>query len=140
MPLIFRVMKKAQDDKPMIGPSATSLGVRVPKDIQPDKSGNVVPNTGGMSVSPALISLPALLVPRRLRHLVPGAQATGSNLCIWRMGSGPFEASQVAPGLALRPDKPNHGTVQPDKPMPLHEYQDALVATRSQWVIDETGG
>jgi hypothetical protein len=53
------------------------------------------------------------------------------------MGTGPFVAEPVAAGLQLRPDSETHGTVEPDRPMPLPEYQAALASTREQWVIDE---
>ena len=92
MPLVYRVMKQGEDGKPLVGHSATSLGVRVPTDIRPDLARNVGPGTGGMSVSPSLAQLPALLVPTRLRHLVRGAKAWGGKLRIWKMGSGPFVA------------------------------------------------
>jgi len=53
------------------------------------------------------------------------------------MGSGPFTAEQVAKGLLLRPDSGTHGAVEPDRHVALSEYEDALAATRDQWVIDE---
>jgi len=53
------------------------------------------------------------------------------------MGNGPFIAEPVAPGLRHRPDSATHGLVEPDRSMPLTEYEQALAATRDQWVIDE---
>ena len=139
MPRVYRVMRKAVDDKPEVGRTGKSLGVRIPTDIKPDAAGNVHPNTGGMSVAPSMHALPALLVPVRLRLLVPGANATGKNLHVWRMGSGDFREEEIAPSLTLRPDKPSHGTVQPTSSMPLQAYEAALAATRDEWVIDESG-
>jgi hypothetical protein len=136
---MYRVMKEAKDGKPVVGRTGTSLGVRIPLDIKPDENGDVSPNTGGMSVSPSLYTLPPLFVPVRLHALVP--KARGSNhLRVWKMGAGPFDRSPVAPGLELRPDSRKHGTIQPDQLMTLLAYEDALAATRDQWVIDETGG
>ena len=116
MPLIYRAMKKAADDKPVVGQSGTTLGVRIGTDITPDPGGQVLPGTGGMSVSPSMRTLPPQLVPRRLRALVPTARGK-DYLHVWRMGTGAFAHGPVAAGLQLAPDRPGHGTVQPDQPM-----------------------
>jgi hypothetical protein len=64
--------------------------------------------------------------------------ATGPpNAFCWRMGSGAFVTAPVASGLVLNPNSEIHGTVQPDSPMLVNEYQNKLAATRDQWVIDE---
>ena len=132
-------MRGAGDGKPEVGASASTLGVRVPADIQPDASGMVQPGTNGMSVSPSLAILPYWMVPIRLRHLRP--DATGRNsLQVWNMGSGPFVAARVADGLMLRPDpgRPNHGYVEPDGSMMLNVYVEAIQAMRGAWQVDET--
>jgi len=138
MPLIYRVMKRAEDGGPAVGRSPTSLGVRIPQDISPDDQGNVAPALGGMSVSPRLVELPKFLVPKRLVHLLPSARGSNNNF-VWRMGAGPFVAGAVAPGLLMQPDRPGHGTVQPESVVPLPTYEAALVATRSEWAVDESG-
>jgi hypothetical protein len=138
MPRIYRVMLKAADDGPTVGQSAAQLGVRVPTDIAPDEQDRVSPGTGGMSVSPGLRALPAFLIPKRLRALVPKARGRDDGY-VWRMGTGPFTRGSVGEGLQLEPDSPTHGTVQPAEVMPLSAYEDALAATRDEWVIDETG-
>jgi hypothetical protein len=138
MPRIFRSMKQDADGKPIVGQSATALGVRVPRDIAPDAAGMVHPGKGGMSVAPHLRDLPPQRVPSRLRHLVP--RATGKeSMHVWIHGEGPFAASPVALGLVLAPDRPGHGSVQPDQTMMFDDYEKALAATRDQWAIDETG-
>ncbi len=127
-------------DKPMVGPGARMLGVRVPVDIVGDGNGLVYPNTGGMSVAPTLADLPPHRIPRRLRGLPGLAGATGSNtLHIGRLGDGPFAPSAVASGLLVRidPGDARHGLVEPDAIMLLSECSRALAATRPRWEIDE---
>ena len=139
MPLIYRSMR-ADDNKPVVGCSATALGVRAPPaenaDIPVEPDGTVRPNTGGMSVAPAWRRLPRWRISRRLRDKVEGAAGSPNVFC-WRMGSGSFVAEQVATGLSLRPDSDIPGTVEPGHQMSLPEYQEALAFTRDQWVIDE---
>jgi hypothetical protein len=139
MPTIYRSMEK-EDGKPKVGNSPTTLGVRVPPDKNADlpveSDGTVRPNTGGMSVAPAWRHLPRWRISRRLRGQIEGASGSPNVFC-WRMGSGPFIAERVATHLLLHPDSSAHGTVEPDRQMPLSDYQGALAATRDQWVIDE---
>jgi hypothetical protein len=128
---------------PTFGPAAGSLGVRLPPDkhadIPVDGLGMVAPRTGGMSVAPAWRFLPVHRIPRRLRVKFP--RAAGKNdLHIWRMGDGPFESGPFAERLVLRPDpeKPDrHGFVEPEVPMRVADYQQALAQTRAYWQIDE---
>jgi hypothetical protein len=51
MPRIFRIMKKDADDKPTLGRTTTTLGIR-PGEVDLDAFGNVVLNDKGMSVNP----------------------------------------------------------------------------------------
>jgi hypothetical protein len=137
MPLIYRAMF-SDGGKPRISPSK-GLGVRVPPDPNADivvQSGTVQPATGGMSVAPEWRALPFFLVPKRLISLYPGARGSDS-LCCWRMGTGPFQDDPLAERLRLRVDGSDHGLVEPDQPMPLVEYQNALKATQDQWRVDE---
>ena len=139
MPLIYRSMV-ADGEKPRVGCSAVTLGVRRPPDKNADlpveADGTVHPNTGGMSVAPAWRQLPLHRICERLRDKVEGARGRLDAVC-WRMGSGAFVAESVSAGLFLRPDSNEHGTVQPDRPMPLSEYEGNLAGTREQWVKDE---
>jgi hypothetical protein len=142
MPLIYRAMR-ADGAKPLVGPTAQTLGVRVPPDpnadIEVGPDGKVNPEGGGMSVAPAWRLLPLHRIPKRLRPEVPGAVGSNSLHC-WCMGAGPFTAGPVAAELLLRPDageQPRHGVVAPAREMPLSDYQDALAATREEWSIDE---
>jgi hypothetical protein len=118
--------------------SASMLGARVPTDIRPDAAGDVHPGNGGMSVAPSMHDLPARLVPKRLRHLVPSA-AGNDDLLVWRMGEGEFVQEAISEQLLLRldPKRSNHGFVEPKASMKLEDYQGALAGTHDEWSIDE---
>ena len=133
MPRVYRVMQE-ENGKPKLGSSATTLGVRVPGDIEPDGNGNVHPGTGGMSVSPSLSALPAILVPKRLKDQVPAARGSDGHR-VWSLGEGVFVAAPVAPGLVLRPDPHDrrHGFVEPGIIMPLESYREVIDDTRDSW-------
>jgi hypothetical protein len=140
MPLVYRAMLR-DGDKPKIGPTKKTLGVKAGNDphddIAPDANGNVWPGTGGMSVVPNWRDLPAHRIPERLQRICPKARGKNDYGC-WRMGDGPFENGDVAPQLVLVVDKPSHGTIQPAVSMPLADYEAVLAATQDQWVIDES--
>src|SRR5438105_15773605 len=110
MPRVFRSMKE-EGGKPKVGNAAMLLGLR-PSDVALDESGNVHPNTGRMSVNASLRSMPARLVPKRLKDIVPGA-AGNNNLRVWAMGDGTFKSGALADHLNLRLDDedPLHGLI-----------------------------
>lgn len=140
MPLIYRVMTR-DGDKPKVGPTARTLGVRVPPsphpDIVPNNDGTVGPLMGGMSVAPEMRFLSAYRVPARYRALVPRARGNNKQDACWRMGAGPFQAALVASGLQLRPDSRAHGVVEPASVMDVNDYQALLAATRDEWQLVE---
>ncbi len=135
MPKIFRVMKGSQQAGPTVGTGATKLGVRVPKDISADALGQVVPGIGGMSVAPRLEDLPWMFVPERLGDLVPGASGNNNDY-VWHHGDGPFEVAAVSAPLVLRPDRPDHGVVEPAVETTLDNYRADLAATGLGWRIE----
>jgi hypothetical protein len=143
MPSFYRSMIE-EGGRPVIGRSATALGVRVPPsqptDITPDAAGNVHPGSGGMSVVSGWRHLKPWRIPLHLRPVFPAAAGRSVGLRCWRMGTGTFGlAGPAAPGLAFAPDPrdPNHATLEPDRVMALADYEAALAATAPQWVIDE---
>jgi hypothetical protein len=140
MPLIYRAMTVDADGRPKVGPTARTLGARVPPDpkpdVTPDSNGMVQPGTGGMSVAPNWRHLPTHRIPKRLRHLVPKAHGKNEDAC-WRLGDGPFADGPVAEGLSLRVDAPRHGLIEPDAVTAEPAYQAALAATGGEWTIDE---
>lgn len=140
MPLVFRSMIVAPDDKPLVENSARGLGVRVgtqpTDDLATNHNGNVQPESGGMSVAKSWRDLELHRIPKRLRHLVPMAAGSNRDRC-WRMGQGEFASGPITNDLQLRRDRLTHGFIEPAREVPLNEYLAALAATRDQWVIDE---
>ena len=135
MPRVYRSMTR-DGDKPLIGDSASALGVRVPIDIEPDGEGKVHPGSRGMSVAPDWRKLPDHRIPTRLRIHVPKARGNYKLAC-FRMGEGPFEDGPLTNDLLLRIDKKTHGVVSPASAVSLEQYRAALASTQDQWVIDE---
>lgn len=131
----------ADGEKPLVANTARGLGVRIGggphDDVAVTADGEIVPNTGGMSVAPSWRDLPLHRIPRRLRNAMPNA--TGANLdACWRIGEGAFIYAPIAEGLMLRPDRPTHGTVEPRNLTSVENYLRDLGATRDDWVIDES--
>ena len=129
------------DNLPVVGSTSSSeLGARPGVDITVDPGGNVVLDDTGMSVAPAWRDLDFTRIPKRLRHIVPGATGANSNSC-YTMGVGPFQNGPVANGLVLIPDHGQmpvtHGVIAPVQVVPLAVYQTDLENTRADWQIDE---
>ncbi len=132
--------------KPVIGDSATKLGVRE-IDLAPDEEGNAQPGQGGISVVSSIAGLRRRvakgvfspnMVPQRLSDLgkVPGAMGPPT-LHLFRIGEGGFEPGLLTERLLLAPDHNDHGTIQPASKMPYEEYKQAIAETRNQWVSGE---
>jgi len=149
MPKAYRSMKSERDPpKPIVGDSATTLGAR-PRDLVLDATGNAVPGQGGVSVFSSIsgiarrfqLHFPPDMVPERLHHAGKVIGASERNaLRVFRLGEGKYEAGLIATDLNLVPDgdeSPDHGTIQPDRVMPLDNYKRAIVDTRSLWVDGE---
>ena len=135
MPRVFRVMRKEPDNLPTVGDR--DLGVRPGIDVDVDAQNNVQVNGKGMSVAPNWRDINYKRIPRRLRHIVPGAMGSNSKFC-FRYGDGPFVQGPFANGLTLEPDSQTHGNVAPAQVIPLATYQGDIAATRAAWVEDET--
>lgn len=133
LPRMFRIMKKDADDKPTVGQTATTLGVRL-AEIDLDAHGNVMPNSKGMSVSPAWRMVSIFLIPKRLGT---GGRGSNNSYC-FRRGNALFQQAQCGAGLELLPNSATHGVVRPTQLVPLAQYQSDIAATRSDWQIDET--
>ena len=130
------------DNLPALGATSSSeLGVRPGVDITIDTVGNVALDASGMSVAPGWRDLDFTRIPRRLRHIVPGATGANSTSC-FTMGIGPFQDGFVAKGLALIVDQGpapvTHGVIAPAQVVPLAQYQIDPENTRTGWQIDET--
>jgi hypothetical protein len=130
---MFRIMKKDDDDKPRIGQTAMTLGVR-PEEVDLDGQGNAICNDKGMSVNPGWRDAPLSMIPKRLGT---GGRGSNSAYC-FRRGTGPFQQAPCGPGLELLPDSATHGVVRPVQTILLAAFEADLHATRPEWGIDET--
>jgi hypothetical protein len=143
---ILRVMKE-EEGRPVTGNGPAALGVRL-KDVglnedAPDAT-EVNSGAGGMSVAGCLWTLSATLLPKRFEIIDPerfrGARASNSQK-VWRRGDGPYEPSPISTDLDLRIDDrsepPGHGSVEPNRPMPMGDYRASLADTRDEWQVDE---
>jgi hypothetical protein len=137
MPLIYRAMQ-GDSDGPLLGHIANdTLGVR---DVDILSVGDrVLPQTGGMSVSPAKEQLPPHLIPKKHRRLGGRRSNAKPETYPWRIGAGDFADGPLCDRLVLRLDPNNsaHGLVEPGQEMPLTEYRDAIEATRAGWVQEQ---
>ncbi len=136
-------MKQADDGLPVVGTASRELGVRVPPDpnadVDLDEGGGVILNGKGMSVVANWRNLLPHLVPKRLRPVFPGA--AGSNrLACFRLGEGSFIPGSLNDRLSLmlKDHDTRSGNIVPAEPMSQGELQDALAATRAEWLVDDT--
>jgi hypothetical protein len=130
-------MRREADGLPTVQQSSSALGVRPGVDISLDAQGNVIVNGEGMSVNPDWRSASILRIPRRLRHVMPGAAGSNNQFC-FRAGTGSFQQGAFAAGLTLEPDSAMHGNIAPALAVPLAQYEKDITATRLDWQMDET--
>ncbi len=135
---------KAESGAPIVGGGRAELGARVPSssstpDVTPDGAGQVHPGGGGMSVSPTLRQVPPFLLPRRLKDQLGLREAKAPNdWQVFRLGSGLFQEASVGPDLVLRPDRDDHGVIEPARAMSEPDYQACLASSKHAWTVDET--
>jgi hypothetical protein len=115
-------MRKDTDGLPAVGGSATSLGVRVDKDIDVDEEGIVYPESGGMSVSRSLKEL----APWRRPNTLSGGECKHPG---WVLDTRRLPEFLVA----RREEGTGHAYIEPAYAMDLDAYQDALASTRADW-------
>lgn len=118
--MIYRAMREDPAGRPVVGPTARTLGVRPQVDI-PVAAGQVQPNTGGMSVAP---DRPENLHPLRRP---PRYGGTGKDP-VWCL-----RIDQLGPDLQFRQDSATHGLIEPAQAMLLDEYQRRLEDTKPLW-------
>ena len=136
MPLVFRAMRKDEDGLPSIERSSNGLGIRPGIDVDVDSQGEVLANGKGTSVNPNWRDMSIARIPKRLSRLLPGARGSNNVFC-FRQGEGSFQHGDFAEGLILEPDSKTHGVIAPAETTPLANYEAALEATRSGWIVDE---
>jgi hypothetical protein len=126
MRTLYRSMKADQDGRPACGPSARTLGARIPDDLSPDAWGVVHPCAGGMSVTAD--------DPRALPfHRRPPEFGGMGRDPVYKLA----EARLVGP-LVARPeaDGATHWFVEPRSALPVDRFQAALCATRRDWEME----
>ena len=114
---VYRIMKVGSDGLLAEGTSMLSLGVRV-RDIHPRLDGTVDPESGGVSVSPTVDSLPR------------GAKAKGGAVAF------ELETEELQEGLTHRKDprSPNtHGFIEPAYAMKFEHFHRLIRETGGVW-------
>lgn len=122
---LYRAMRKRADDLPLLGASATRLGVRAGVDIKPDADGMVGPFTGGLSTTP---DDPARLPPQFRPKSCRGGLATVPLFAI--------HVSVLADELRARrdPERPReHVFVEPALRTAFAAYETAINSTQARW-------
>ena len=124
---VLRAMRMDEDGEPEIDRTARTLGVRVGgrrPDVVVAASGLVLPENGGMSVSPP----PPENLPEHRRPEEFGGLGRDP---VWEL-----DTDHLPPELTYRPDPRSpdrHGFVEPAVPMHLDDYEASLRATRGLW-------
>jgi hypothetical protein len=122
--MLYRSMKATSSGVPECGPTARTLGARIPRDIEPDQGCRVHFGTGGMSVSP---DDPMYLPPHRRP---PPLCGYGKDLVFG------IAASRLGADLGFRRDPQDlqhHGFVEPAFVVLVDAYQRSLCATAEEW-------
>lgn len=128
MDYLYRAMAE-EKGSPRLGVSATTLGVRIGKDIEVDESGDVSrPDFSrgahnGMSCAPMIGDLPEFAIP---------TSWGGSNdrTSIWRI-----RPSRLGPDLLAGQDRPGHVSIGPARKMPFTEFVSAIQRTAPFWEL-----
>jgi hypothetical protein len=125
---VLRAMTAGDDGRPGVWENpARALGVRTRgrrPDIVVAASGFVLPETGGMSVSPP----PPENLPE---HRRPDEYGGIGKDPVWEL-----DTDYLPPELAYRPDPKDpdrHGFIEPAVPMRLDDYETFLRMTRRLW-------
>jgi hypothetical protein len=125
---------RAAGDRPEVGDTGNSLGVRVAahggslenKDVGLNEHGQVEPTGSdgrrqGMSVT--------IGDPRRApEYRLPKELGGSSRNAMFEM-----DADELPDGLELVQDSPSHAVISPRAPMMLVDYRRALVSTHMNW-------
>jgi hypothetical protein len=135
-------MRVEPDGLPRVGNRSKCLGVREPPDahadVDFDGAGHVLLNREGLSVTKDWRDLLGHLIPEHLDDGFNGA--SGKGMQVFALGSGGFDEGEVTQDLELlhKTGTVTAGVVAPTTSIPLAQYQQALAATRPDWIIDES--
>ena len=114
--------------RPKLGTSATTLGVRLGKDIEVDPMGMVhrpsfaSDGKNGISCAPSLKDLPPFVLPLRWGGM-------NRRTIVWRI-----ESDQLSDDLVAMQDGPTHISIGPARSMPYDDFVAAVQSTASLWV------
>jgi len=123
MSKLFRAMKCDENNLPLLGQSASKLGVRPNKDIPIDAQGYVHPQTGGMSVT---VDDVMCLPPHRRP---PDFNGTGKDPVF------SINKEQLPRTLTARQQgSPHHYLIEPSDTCIFAQYEAHLFSTRPNWV------
>jgi hypothetical protein len=117
-------MRPDENGLPTLGSSASTLGVRLNKDIFLKDDGLVHPRTEGMSVAPDRPE--NIFQPLRPKELGGGGRNPAYGIDVGDLG----------PSLTFRrdPRKPtSHGFIEPAYPMEFEEYESSILSTAAAW-------
>ena len=122
--VVFRAMLRDGDGQPRCGSGDCMLGARLKVDVRPDAEGRVLPNGGGMSVTPD--------DPRRLPpHFRPVSLGGFGALPVFGLKVAKLSADLCYRADPKKPDR--HGTIEPAAAMFIGVYQGRLFETRPIW-------
>lgn len=127
---LYRAMKRANDQKPLLGRTARTLGVRVQPhgevsgegaaDVYPDCAGYISPGRG-MSVA---MDDPSYL-PRHRKPRSLGGEGRDPVFAL--------RTDLITGALSLFEDAPPHAVIEPSERCRLTSYETALAHTRDSW-------
>jgi hypothetical protein len=126
--LLFRVMRPAEDGKPLVGDEPSLLGVRCDhpsgrNDVKRGKNGLIFPGTGGLSVNPDDYT-------RIYPTILDMALDEEEEEQVWCL-----QLEDLSHELAYREPRAGKGLIEPSRPMTLERFQRALADTRDAWRI-----
>jgi hypothetical protein len=127
---VFRAMIE-DNGSPMLGASATKLGIRNGKDIVADQAGLVHRPTfhprgkNGLSCSRTVASLPPFALPMEWGGL-------NDKTVVWKIDEGDLGTDLIAQDDAL-PGLNRHISIGPAMTMTFDEFVFAIESTRPKW-------
>jgi hypothetical protein len=127
---IYRAMIE-EHGMPKLGATATSLGIRMGKDIVPDKASMVhrpAFNPGGkngLSCSRTIQSLPLFALPREWG-------GANDRTVVWRIDEADLGPDLIAQDDAI-PGRNRHVSIGPSQTLLYDEFVRAIEATRPRW-------
>jgi hypothetical protein len=122
-------MKGDADGKPRIGDTTSGLGIRIPKDVQPDEEGCVSPGNGGLSTYRQLLAMAPSFIPPEF-----GLGGTGKGLAVFKILDEQVAANRLTARDDRSPGNEGHVFLEPESKVPVATYRECLLATRPAWV------